>query len=528
MRTLPAAALAALSLFAATHGATQEHPPAPAAETVRRYYQVEDVPLPEGVDPQVGGMAFRPDGRLVVAFHAGEVSVYDPATREWSLFAEGLHEPLGVLAPRDDQLLVVQKPELTRITDTDGDGRGDLFETVSDEFGFTGNYHEFAFGPVRDAAGNLYISLNNASAGAGIPPELRGEFRSLSATREETEQRKFPNKMYSVVPYRGWVLKITPDGRTVPYASGFRSPNGMVIDSEGRLFVNDNQGDWLGTSRTYHVEEGGFYGHPSSLIWREGWTRDPFAMDPAELDRMRTREVVAYPHQVMADSPAEMAVIPERFGPFAGQLLVGEMDLPRVLRIMLDEVAGQLQGAVAPMIDGPAIGLGNNRVVFGPDGALWVGKTHLKWAGSTGIQRIVPTGDVPLDLLRMTLTEDGFDLAFTRPLDRRVAADPAAYAFRRYYYAYRKEYGSPQVDTARVAVRSATVSDDGRRVHVELEELRPGYLYELDLASLRGADGTPVLNPLAVYTLNRLRDGTGPPPGFGVGLPPEYAKEKPD
>src|SRR5690606_11569224 len=111
-------------------------------------------------------MDFMPDGRLVAAFHAGEVYVYDPDTRAWALFADGLHEPLGVLAEGDGRILVMQKPELTRISDTDGDGRADLFETVSDEFGFTGNYHEFAFGPVRDAQGNLYISLNNASTGA--------------------------------------------------------------------------------------------------------------------------------------------------------------------------------------------------------------------------------------------------------------------------------------------------------------------------------------------------------------------------
>ena len=41
----------------------------------------------------------------------------------------------------------MQRPELTRVKDTDGDGTADEYETVFDGFGMSGNYHEFAFGP---------------------------------------------------------------------------------------------------------------------------------------------------------------------------------------------------------------------------------------------------------------------------------------------------------------------------------------------------------------------------------------------
>ena len=68
--------------------------------------------------------------------------------------------------------------------------------------------------------------------------------------------------MYSATPFRGWILKIAPDGKTTPFAPGFRSPNGVNFDSAGRLWVTDNQGDWLGTSKLFHVKEGNFYGHP--------------------------------------------------------------------------------------------------------------------------------------------------------------------------------------------------------------------------------------------------------------------------
>ena len=78
-------------------------------------------------------------------------------------------------------------------------------------------------------------------------------------------------RMYSRVPYRGWVLKVSPDGSSwQPFASGFRSPEGLGFDKDGRLFVTDNQGDWLGTSKVFHVREGNFYGHPASLVWKKG------------------------------------------------------------------------------------------------------------------------------------------------------------------------------------------------------------------------------------------------------------------
>src|SRR5690606_1583074 len=168
-----------------------------------------------------------------------------------------------MLVVDENVLLVMQLPELTRIKDTDGDGLADSYETVYDGFGMTGNYHEFTYGPVKDKQGNLYIALNSSSAGGGIAEEVRGELNM--------DGKGQGRAMFSVVPYRGWVIKITPQGEVVPFASGFRSPNGLLIDDHNRLLVTDNQGDWVGSSHLYHVEEGGFYGHPASLVWDKNW-----------------------------------------------------------------------------------------------------------------------------------------------------------------------------------------------------------------------------------------------------------------
>jgi len=40
----------------------------------------------------------------------------------------------------------------------------DRFEKISNNFGYSGNYHEYAYGPVRDNEGNLYVTLNLSHA----------------------------------------------------------------------------------------------------------------------------------------------------------------------------------------------------------------------------------------------------------------------------------------------------------------------------------------------------------------------------
>ena len=494
--------LALLAVLVGTLGCRSE---APDEDSAKAPYVVETVQTPPGLVPEFGGLDVMPDGRVIAVFHHGEVMIYDPDSGEWSLFAKGLHDPLGVMAVSKSEVLVVQRPELTRLRDTDEDGRAEVYETVTDDYGMSGNYHEFAFGPARGPDGNLYISLNTASKLAGTWDRMRGRFKP--------EGR--PGRMYSAVPYRGWVMRYNPDTDTLdPFASGFRSPNGLLFDSEERLFVTDNQGDWLGTSKLYHVEKGEFYGHPQSLVWEEGFgDLQPLDLPVPVLNTMRKKAAVLFPHGILANSPTQPIIDTTggQFGPFEDQMLIGEMNHPRILRVMLEEVDGALQGAVTTLIDTSTahetlpLRIGNNRLAFGPDGTLWVGQTDHGWPGEEGLQRIQWTGTTPMEVLRMSLTDDGFDLTFTKPLRRATAQPDTAYQFTRYYYEYHREYGSDRMDVQSVDVADVDVSGDGRRVSVSLDELVPGYVYQLDLKGLRGRDGTPVAHPTLYYTLNRTR-----------------------
>jgi glucose/arabinose dehydrogenase len=468
-------------------------------------YLVESIKTPDGLTSETGGLDFLPDGRLVACFQRGEVMIYDPGKKKWSLFAEGLHDPLGIMAINKSEFLVMQRPELTRIKDTDGDGQADLYETVTDDFGITGNYHEFNYGPVRDKEGNLFIALNLASAGGGIRPEVRGKL--------DTIDRSNGRDMFSVVPYRGWIMKLTPDGKLLPYAMGFRSPNGLGFDLTGNLLVTDNQGDWKGTSTLYHVQEGNFYGHPASLVWKKDWNRgNPVNLPLAELDSMRTKAAVLFPQGIMADSPTQPLCDNTRgkFGPFAGQMFVGEMNSERIVRVMLERVGGELQGACIPFIDGKGLHKGNNRLAFEPDGSLWVGQTSHGWAGDNGIQRIVFTGNLPMDIYTMNLTPKGFDITFTKPVNSTEAMNPGNYKFKCYYYEYHQKYGSAQMDTQNIKVTNISIFPDKKRVSLTLDSLKAGFVYQLNLGNIKAESGDSLPHTLICYTINNLLTGNEP------------------
>ncbi|MGC4014965.1 MAG: hypothetical protein QM755_10690 [Luteolibacter sp.] len=470
-----------------------------AAALAAPSFKIESMPLPEGVDPQIGGVDMLPDGRIATVFHRGEALIFDPTQKTWSRFAEGLHEPLGVLVESASSWLVMQRAELTRLRDTDGDGKADDYETVFDGFGMTGNYHEFAFGPVKAKDGSLYIALNLASNGAGTAPEIRdrwsdiGELNRQQMIHSPDWKKLSPaaGRMYSRVAWRGWVLRLSPDGRQMePFACGFRSPDGIGFDADGNLLVTDNQGDWRGTSPLYVVKKGGFYGQPASLVWREDWKDgDPLKLPVAKLESLRTLESARFPQGDLANSPTQPVVIPSSWGPYAGSVLIGEMNQKRMVRYLPDDVGGFRQGALVPMFDGTTLGNGSHRLAFAPDGALWVGKTHLSWAGGRGLVKIVPQ-DIGSAFTVMSCKQgkaaqdQTLTLHFSQPLENT----PPAIAIQRYGYAYHEDYGSPKTNPATVDPESISVSKDGRDLTVQLK-LATGQIHALDLSKLKSRDG---------------------------------------
>lgn len=474
-------------------------------------YRVETVATPKGIAPEVTAVSFGADGRLYAAFRRGYIYSLNTKTGRWRRFADGLHTPLGILAGGPGEFFVAQVPELTRVVDTDGDGKADLFETVADSWGLSGNYHEFIAGPVRDREGNFYITLSLASGGAEPRLPVRGEM-TVRGRKSDNPQEGKVNQVghYSPVPYRGCAVKITPAGKLSFFACGFRQPNGLGISPEGELFVADNQGDWVGTSPLHHVTEGAFHGHPASLNWHPDFAgRDPVEIPVEELNRKRKLPAILFPQNDMGGSVAEplFDLSEGKFGPYAGQMFVAEWTYPRVHRVDLEVVDGEYQGATFPFVYENGLRMANNRMAISTDGeSMYIAQTSRIWGSIEGLQKITWTGRVPMDILSMKLTTQGFELTFTKPVDPATAADPSAYSMTHYYYLYHSTYGSPKTDITPVKVEKVELSDDGLRATLTLDRLVPGRAYDLRPAGIKAADGEPLATTMAVYTLNRLKN----------------------
>ena len=489
---------ALLSLAPAVPVAAQA-PSSASAAAESEYYRIVSVPLPEDVVLEVGGMATLPDGRLAVSTRRGDVWMVENPTMEggsrphFTRFAEGLHEPLGI-AHRDGALYVAQRGELTRLRDTDGDAQADRYETVY-SWPLSGNYHEYSFGPEITPEGNLLVTLNLAWVGRGA----------------------------SLAKWRGWAMEITPDGVASPLATGLRSPAGYGYNLAGDLFYAENQGDWVGSGGITHLAKGDFAGNPEGLRWT-GEPESPLKLKPEDIPSTgEPKHVVAqrvpglktpavwFPHAVLGISTSDILVDSTggAFGPFKGQLFVGDQGHSKIMRVHLEQVDGVYQGVVFPFREGFASGI--LRQVWGKDGSMFVGMTSRGW-GATGrapygLQRLVWTGKTPFEAEKIEARPDGFEITFTMPVDRQTAADPASYAVSGFNYKYHKDYGSPVIDQQSHPIRGVVVSEDGLRARIAVDGIRQGYIHEIKMSGVRAAAGQPLLHDVGYYTLNRIPEG---------------------
>ncbi len=479
-----------------------------AAATSQAAYRIEDVPLPPALAGGIAAVDFTPAGTLVVTTRHGEVWMRAPDTAKWSRFATGLHEPLGLIAESERIIWVAHRPELLRLTDTDRDGEADDFSVLGGDWGQTHNYHEFFFGLGRDREGNFYGAVSLDSSGEKNQlPQSRGAWN-----REPAVVESFHG---SEVPLRGWAVKITPDGKTLPFASGLRQPNGVGMSPEDEMFVTDNQGDYKPSCGLLHIAEGDFHGHAESLKWEPGFKPGTLTLE-ALWHRYKAPAVV-FPHGAMGVSSGQPVwdLTRGKFGPYAGQVFVGDYS-NLVMRVGLEKIGGAWQGFVFPFLGrtelppyatGERLAAGSTRAAFAPDGSLYLGQTAGWGAGHDGLQRVVWDGSLPTDVHSVKLTPRGFALRFTKSMDRGRLASPGGYQLTRFRFYYHAKYGSPWIDEAQVPVKEVRVDADGQGAELVLPELEAGFVYEISLLDLRAEDGEPLANPIGYYTANRLLNG---------------------
>ena len=456
-------------------------PPSRTSSAGSVSFRSESFPLPKEANLLFGGMEFLPNGDLAVCTWAGEVWIVEgaqgaPAAAKYRRFARGLAEPMG-LAVRDGKIYVGTKQALYRLSDTDGNGEADLFECLNQSWGYTGSYNAFVYGPVFDKAGN-FILANAGHAG-------RWDAKHM-----------------------GWGIRISPDGAKLDtICSGFREPNGIGTFGPDRdVFVSENQGAWIGACKLNHVTPGKFYGHPSA------WPA------PQEEYGKHTRfdpPAVWFPYKLARSVTGFAEITDDRFGPFKGQLMVGDFQNAIVTRVQLEKVNGEYQGAVWPFLKQFQSGV--NRLVYGPNGKLYVGgcQAPVSWKAVApldfALERISYTGKLPFEVKEVHALRDGFELTFTQPVETQAAANHDSYDVTQYGYKYHAKYGSPEFDhdgkenaATVIKVAAATVSPDKLKVRLKLEGWKTGYVTMVRSLDVKNAAGESLVNDTFWYTLNQL------------------------
>jgi cytochrome c551/c552 len=418
----------------------------------------EDLVMPGAIaaDPRTGTVfvASMKRGELFAIREDGRMEDY----------ARGLFQEAYAMAAESGALYVLHRRNLTKITDTDGDGRADRFERTAGLPHGVGETYDYAYGLVRDT--------NGAWSWSYAPYANR----KLSGS--------------------GALVRLLENGSTEEVAYGFRNPVGWCAGPEGKLYYTDNQGEWVATNKLVAIEPGRYFGFPN-----------PDQKEHATKPPGRTSVWVPY-GWARSINGATFDATQGRFGPFAGQFFLAELMYGgAIVRAAVETVNGQVQGSCFPFW-GKGL-LGPLTLAFDAKGRLWVGGiTEPGWMAQPdrgAVFRIDFTGETPFEMKEIRALPKGFKVVFTKPAGTRSSGDAASYAVESWRYETTGSYGSPELDRTRHAVAGATSSPDGLEANLDLGGLVAGRVYQITAKGVRSAEGgAPLVHPLGAYTLQEI------------------------
>lgn len=443
-----------------------------ALEGVHPSYDLSTIHNKE-FQPRVGGLAFLPDGRLLVTTWDTVGGVYllegldaaDKSNITVKRIASGLAEPLGIEVV-EGEIFVLQKHELTQLIDLNGDEIIDEYRAICNSWGVTADFHEFAFGLLHKD-GYFYATL------------------SMAMRLKDDEKQK---------PDRGRTIKISRDGTYEAVNYGLRTPNGIGLGVDEEIFVTDNQGQWLPANKLIHVKEGEYHGMAWGLP--DSMPEQPLMAQPA----------IWLPQDEIGNSPSEPILMQD--GPYRGQMLHGDVTHGGIKRDFLEKINGEYQGAVFRFTQGLEAGV--NRLCWGPDGALYVGEVGMvggwSWNGKKyGLQRMKYNGKPTFEMLAVRAKPRGFEIELTEALQNGEEWQESDFFVQQWWYQPTENYGGSKMDLEKLKIARCSISNDRTRIYLEIPDLKEEHVVYFRLPEkLESVSGQSLWSSEAWYTLNNI------------------------
>ena len=433
---------------------------------------------PHGTLFFLSGLDFLPDGTGVVATMTGEVWLVrglegDLREIRWKRFATGLHQPLGVKVV-GGRVHVLGRDQVTRLDDLNGDDEADFHACVAAAIPTSPGGHDFVIGLETDAQGRFLTASGNKG-----------------------------------------LLRLAPGGAVEVLATGLRNPNGIGLSVDGRFLTSSLQeGNWTPASAIAQVDLAA-------------------ASTPHFGDGGRGRQGISLPLLHLPRGEDNSSAGQVHLGAGRWPTLAGEGNLVHLSfgtgtawMVTRQKVGDTWQGAAQRLTGSMESGAQHGR--FHPvDGSLWVSglrgwQTYTTQDGC--LHRLRPTGGAPV-LVGHEVRGNGVLLRFDRALPARAARREAHFAQCWNYRAPSPAYGSPELSLRHpgvaghdpLEVRSATLSDGGRTLFLELPTLRPCHQLHLRVPS-HGELGLDLF-----LTVHRLGEDFADFPGYVRHDPSDHA-----
>jgi hypothetical protein len=410
-----------------------------------------------------------PGGDLAVCTAHGDVWLVQGAGKSldkltWRRFATGLYQPLG-LKVVDGKIVVLERGQLTRLHDGNGDGEADFYECLSGDWHTGNGQHSFDTCLEYDAAQRCYYFFKTGD------PET---------------------------PTGGCLLRVSADGaKTEIFATGFRHPIGLGLSPDGVLTGADQEGNWMPATRIDVYRKGGFYG-------------DMRTHHRAEAPKIYDPPLLWLPREADNSAGGQVWVPKGQWGALGGEMLHLTYGRCKMYLVMRQTVGDQMQAGAVDL--GPFF-LAGVKTGCWRDGDLYVvglrgWQTAARRDGC--LQRVRWTGKPFRVPLALEARADGLRLTFADKVDKKTAEEVSRWRVEQWGYRWSGDYGSRDWSVAdpqregrdALTVSAATLEADGKTVFLKVAGLRPVMQMKISYR-LTGADGEPLAG--SVYnTIHKL------------------------